>query len=80
MLQFVLIHRQFLHKCFWISFGYICDGGLDGGFLANFIEAVGAAALTRLAKDALSEALAVELQALGAGTMACVGQHHWFQH
>ena len=78
MLQFVLIHRQFLHKCIRISLRNICYGGLDCGLLAHFVEAVGAAAFGP-AMLALREALAVELEALGAAALALVRQGHRLQ-
>ena len=76
----ILVHFELLDESQWVSLHDVCFGSGYGSLLARLIEAVSAATLIRLAKDALGEALAVELQALGAGTMACVGQHHWFQH
>ena len=78
MLQFVLIHGQFLHESIWVSLRNICYGGLDGSLLTHFVEAVCAAAFGP-AMFALGEALTVELEALRAAALALVWQGHRLQ-
>ena len=72
MLKFVLTHRQFLYKGFWISLGDICYSGLNSKFLTKLIVTVLAAAL-RTTVTTLCKAFAVQLQALRPIALALVG-------
>ena len=75
MLKFILRHGQFLDEGIWVSLSNICFSGLNCCLLAKFIVAIDAGALGPT-EATLGEALAVQLEALGAIAVAAVGESH----